>query len=168
MPGAEGLGDGGGVEGRGGKGKNAKRREARRRAKGGESKGDGGVEEGKADEETGEEKRREAVARWNSGDLLTASSSVGSRPAPQEQGGKGGGKDDGAEGEREARKLLKKLRQARELKEREEVGGGLLPEQFAKVIKIQELIRQLDGLGFDEEGGRKGGDDGERKGKEGG
>ena len=81
--------------------------------------------------------------------------------------GKGEG-DKGNEGEaeieqvdpevevaKEARKLAKKLRQARELKERKEGGDGLLPEQIAKVVKIQELVRQLDGLGFDCEGERK-------------
>jgi partner of Y14 and mago protein len=31
----------------------------------------------------------------------------------------------------------------------------LLPEQFEKVIKINELIRQLDALGFDAEGENK-------------
>merc|ERR1712144_192054 len=39
-----------------------------------------------------------------------------------------------------------------ELKEKKEGGGALLPEQFAKVIKINELIRELDALGFDAEG----------------
>merc|ERR1711939_439015 len=37
-------------------------------------------------------------------------------------------------------------------KEKKEGGGALLPEQFAKVIKINELIRELDALGFDAEG----------------
>ncbi|KAK0914143.1 hypothetical protein LTR02_001876 [Friedmanniomyces endolithicus] len=64
--------------------------------------------------------------------------------------------DPEAEAAKEARKLAKKLRQARELKEKKESGDALLPEQFAKVIKIQELIRQLDGLGFDAEGEKKG------------
>lgn len=31
-------------------------------------------------------------------------------------------------------------------------GEGLLPEQIAKVIKINELIRELDALGFDADG----------------
>ena len=57
--------------------------------------------------------------------------------------------------EKEARKLGKKLRQARDLKEKREKGDALLPEQFEKVIKINELIRQLDALGFDAEGERK-------------
>jgi partner of Y14 and mago len=63
--------------------------------------------------------------------------------------------DPEAEAAKEARKLAKKLRQARELKDKKERGDNLLPEQFAKVIKIQELIRQLDSLGFDTEGEKK-------------
>jgi len=64
--------------------------------------------------------------------------------------------DPEAEAAKEARKLAKKLRQARELKDKKEKGDSLLPEQFAKVIKINELIRQLDSLGFDAEGEQKG------------
>jgi partner of Y14 and mago protein len=56
------------------------------------------------------------------------------------------------EKEKKARNLKKKLKQAKELKEKKEGGGSLLPEQFAKVIKISELIRELDALGFDSEG----------------
>ena len=57
--------------------------------------------------------------------------------------------------QKEARKLSKKLRQARDLQQKKEEGGGLLPEQFQKVIKINEIIRQLDQLGFDYDGQRK-------------
>ena len=64
--------------------------------------------------------------------------------------------DPEAEREKEARKLGKKLRQARELQQKHEEGQALLlPEQFDKIIKINELIRQLDKLGFDAEGQRK-------------
>ncbi|KAL8738737.1 MAG: hypothetical protein Q9181_000492 [Wetmoreana brouardii] len=63
--------------------------------------------------------------------------------------------DPEAEKERQARNLKKKLRQARDLREKKDKGENLLPEQFAKVIKINELIRQLDSLGFDAEGERK-------------
>lgn len=64
--------------------------------------------------------------------------------------------DPEAEKEKEARKLSKKLRQARELQQKNEEGqASLLPEQFDKIIKINELIRQLDKLGFDAEGQRK-------------
>ena len=64
--------------------------------------------------------------------------------------------DPEVEKAKEAKKLAKKLRQARELSEKKEKGDSLLPEQFAKVIKMNELIRQLDGLGFDAEGEKKG------------
>jgi partner of Y14 and mago protein len=63
--------------------------------------------------------------------------------------------DPEAEKEREAKKLLKKLRQARDLKDKKEHGDVLLPEQFEKVIKINELMRQLENLGFNSEGERK-------------
>ncbi|KXL44882.1 MAG: hypothetical protein FE78DRAFT_415300 [Acidomyces sp. 'richmondensis'] len=56
---------------------------------------------------------------------------------------------------KEARKLAKKLRQARELKDKKDKGDNLLPEQIAKVVKIQELIRQLESLGFTAEGEKK-------------
>lgn len=60
--------------------------------------------------------------------------------------------DPAAEKEKRARNLKKKLKQAKELKEKKDGGAALLPEQFAKVIKISELIRELDALGFDAEG----------------
>ncbi|PGG98360.1 hypothetical protein GX51_06847 [Blastomyces parvus] len=63
--------------------------------------------------------------------------------------------DAEAEKEKKARNLRKKLRQARELREKKDNGENLLPEQFEKVIKIQELVRQLDALGFDSEGEKK-------------
>ncbi|KAF2030855.1 hypothetical protein EK21DRAFT_64538 [Setomelanomma holmii] len=64
-------------------------------------------------------------------------------------------KDLEAEKEKEAKKLLKKLRQAKDLKDKKEKGDKLLPEQFEKVIKINELIRQLETLGFDAQGERQ-------------
>ncbi|CAI6335252.1 unnamed protein product [Periconia digitata] len=60
--------------------------------------------------------------------------------------------DPEAEKEKEAKKLSKKLRQARDLKDKKEQGGVLLPEQFEKVIKMNELIRQLENLGFNAQG----------------
>lgn len=63
--------------------------------------------------------------------------------------------DPEAEKQKEARKLHKKLRQARDLQQRKDKGDALLPEQFEKVIKMNELIRQLNRLGFDEEGQEK-------------
>jgi len=114
--------------------KNAKRREARKKAAaagtdGAEDvDGEGGVDGNAAE---GESKANGAVD-----------------PMPEEV-------DPEAEAAKEARKLAKKLRQARELQEKKEKGDNLLPEQFAKVIKINELIRQLDNLGFDIEGEKK-------------
>lgn len=60
--------------------------------------------------------------------------------------------DPNAEREKKARNLKKKLKQARELKDKKEGGQALLPEQIAKVIKINELVRELAALGFDSEG----------------
>ncbi|OQO11521.1 hypothetical protein B0A48_03248 [Cryoendolithus antarcticus] len=66
--------------------------------------------------------------------------------------------DPEVEKAKEARKLAKKLRQAKELKSKKEGGDSLLPEQFDKVIKVNELVRQLDALGFDTEGEKKAAD----------
>ncbi|TKA83257.1 hypothetical protein B0A55_00789 [Friedmanniomyces simplex] len=111
--------------------KNARRREARRRA-------------------AGEEKGGEVEGDEGAGGAKNGFAGIGqSDSATQAEA------EPEAEAAKEARKLAKKLRQARELKEKKEKGDALLPEQFAKVIKIQELIRQLDGLGFDAEGEKK-------------
>lgn len=63
--------------------------------------------------------------------------------------------DPEVEREKEAKKLAKKLRQAKELQQKKEEGGALLPEQFQKVIRISELMRQLEKLGYDLEGNKK-------------
>ena len=109
--------------------KNAKRREARK----------------KAAASTSEDKDEdESTAGQNVGDREeTNASGIAETIDPE------------AEKSKEARKLSKKLRQARELQEKKDKGDSLLPEQFAKVIKINELIRQLDSLGFDAEGEKK-------------
>ncbi|KAI0195952.1 putative RNA binding protein Pym [Astrocystis sublimbata] len=60
--------------------------------------------------------------------------------------------DPEAEKEKKARNLKKKLKQAKDLKNKKEGGESLLPEQIAKVIKINELIRELEALGFDADG----------------
>jgi partner of Y14 and mago len=60
--------------------------------------------------------------------------------------------DPEAEREKKARALKKKLKQAKELQSKKDGGGTLLPEQIAKVIKISELIRELEALGFDQDG----------------
>lgn len=110
--------------------KNAKRREARKKAAA--AAPDQGVGDGIAAETPGDQQKL-------NGDATRATEEV----------------DPEAEKTKEARKLAKKLRQARELQEKKEKGGELLPDQFAKVIKINELIRQLDNLGFDAEGQKK-------------
>lgn len=59
--------------------------------------------------------------------------------------------DPELEKQKKARNLRKKLKQARELQDKKEGGGTLLPEQIAKVIKIKELTRELEALGLDSE-----------------
>ncbi|KAH7137228.1 hypothetical protein B0J13DRAFT_74850 [Dactylonectria estremocensis] len=88
-------------------------------------------------------KRREArrKAKAADGDGSTAPE----QPAAEEV-------DPQVEREKKARNLKKKLKQAKDLKDKKEGGEALLPEQIAKVIKINELIRELDALGFDAEG----------------
>ncbi|EMC96078.1 hypothetical protein BAUCODRAFT_34853 [Baudoinia panamericana UAMH 10762] len=118
--------------------KNAKRREARKRAAvGGGGAGANGTGEMVND---GDDAHVNGVG---DDDSKTTATQVAAEVDPE------------AEAAKEAKKLAKKLRQARELKDKKEQGGDLLPEQFAKVIKIQELIRQLDALGFNAEGDRK-------------
>lgn len=63
--------------------------------------------------------------------------------------------DEEAEKEKKARNLKKKLRQAKELRQKKDQGESLLPEQFTKVMKIHELIRELNQLGFDTDGEEK-------------
>lgn len=107
--------------------KNAKRREARKKAKAAE----------------------DANAAANPKDAAKGSEKTNWRETESE---KVEVVDEEAEKEKKARNLKKKLKQAKELKEKKEGGTALLPEQFAKVIKISELIRELDSLGFDAEG----------------
>ncbi|KAI0446805.1 putative RNA binding protein Pym [Xylaria telfairii] len=66
--------------------------------------------------------------------------------------------DPEAEKEKKARNLKKKLKQAKDLKNKKDGGESLLPEQIAKVIKINELIRELEALGFDADGEPKNSD----------
>lgn len=103
--------------------KNAKRREARKKA------AEMAALEGKGSE-----------GNWRKGEDVK-------KEEPKEEP-----VDPELERQKKARNLKKKLKQAKELKEKKEGGGALLPDQFAKVIKINELIRELDALGFDAEG----------------
>lgn len=54
------------------------------------------------------------------------------------------------EKEKLAKAIRKKIRQANDLKTRKDDGESLLPEQLEKVIKMSELMRQLNALGFSE------------------
>ncbi|KAL1872089.1 hypothetical protein Daus18300_004458 [Diaporthe australafricana] len=111
--------------------KNAKRREARKKAKAAE-------ENGTAQESSGNSNGN-------------ARSGVGDQ-AKKDEGAADAALDPEAEREKKARNLKKKLKQARELQDKKEGGQALLPEQIAKVIKINELVRELAALGLDSEG----------------
>ena len=104
-------------------------------------------------------KRREARKKANAAKDVADETAETGKPAKDEAEPKAEPKaeevDPEAEKAKEAKKLAKKLRQARDLKDKKEKGDNLLPEQFAKVIKMNELIRQLDSLGFDSEGEKK-------------
>lgn len=121
-----------------GSGKNAKRREARKKAKAAE---EGGDAKAQTNGESSLDKSALAKENWRS---VAPPAKEAEAPSDAE-----------AEKEKQARNLKKKLRQARELREKKEKGESLLPEQFEKVIKINEIIRQLDSLGFDAQGERK-------------
>ncbi|KAM5430283.1 hypothetical protein McanMca71_007310 [Microsporum canis] len=63
--------------------------------------------------------------------------------------------DPEVEREKKARNLKKKLKQARELRDKKAKGESLLPEQLEKIIRINELVRQLESLEFDADGEKK-------------
>lgn len=99
------------------------------------------------------EARKKAAASKDGGDEdATTTSARTTAQADTEEAFKEEIVDPEAEKAKEAKKLSKKLRQARELKDKKDKGDSLLPEQFEKVIKINELIRQLANLGFDANG----------------
>lgn len=156
VPGAEGLKSNTGREKQeGGNTKNAKRREARKKAKAstqaadddddddGDGNGDGNEDEG-GDGSIPRKDLPQATSVRNAGVARKESWRANSEPVISP--------DPTAEREKQVRNLKKKLRQARELRDKKENGENLLPEQFEKVIKINELIRQLDGLGFNSDG----------------
>ena len=145
IPGAEELKIAG--DGKSSSGKNAKRREARKRAKAAEG-----------------EEENESVVKENANIEGLRQSSTDSKPERESDWRAEGPPPTSelvvdvnpeAEKEKQVRNLKKKLRQARDLREKKDKGENLLPEQFEKVIKIQELIRQLDSLGFDSDGAKK-------------
>ncbi|KAL8999234.1 MAG: hypothetical protein Q9169_001899 [Polycauliona sp. 2 TL-2023] len=127
--------------------KNAKRREARKRAK------DPG--EATRNDVDGDEASPKLEDKPEKQNITDKASGVVNGDQRTQDGQSETTLDPEAEREKQARNLKKKLRQARELREKKANGENLLPEQFAKVIKINELIRQLDSLGFDAEGERK-------------
>jgi partner of Y14 and mago len=128
IPGADGLKEAqeADASGSAASNKNAKRREARKKAKAASEEQDG----------------TNGTAAVANGHVKADANST----QPQEA------VDPEVEREKKARNLKKKLKQAKELKLKKETGESLLPEQFAKVIKINELIRELDKLGFDADG----------------
>ena len=129
--------------------KNAKRREARKRAKATEDVTPDGPENAMAETNGGQVKAADADSKPGPGATCNEKSEESQVTGLAEQ------PDPEAEKEKQARNLKKKLRQARELRDKKDKGQNLLPEQFEKVIKINELIRELDGLGFDAEGNPK-------------
>ena len=139
VPGADGLKENDGKD-TASSSKNAKRREARKRAKAAEV----------------EAEQSKPESNDLNGDLTKVPANVAERKQGREQDDPKAteGKDAAtvAAQDKQARKLRKKLREARELQEKKNKGEGLLQEQFEKVIKINELIRDLDKLGFDANG----------------
>ena len=106
-------------------------------------------------------KRREARKKAKAGegdDAASTDKQETKQPEPEPV-------DPQVESEKKARNLKKKLKQAKELQNKKEGGEALLPEQIAKVIKINELIRELEALGFDADGEPKD-KSGEKAGKE--
>lgn len=131
--------------------KNAKRKEARRRAKAAaENKDDGGAEPGWSNN------AGTTVAGQRSEGRDEPAAAADSQTLPRANSASD---DPAQERERQARRLQKKLRQARDLKEKKDKGDTLLPEQLEKVIRMNELVRQLESLGFDSEGQRQGADE---------
>ncbi|KAI9754129.1 MAG: WD domain protein [Chaenotheca gracillima] len=143
--------------------KNAKRREARKKAKA-KLEDDSEPERGRADEVSGSGKSNGSTSQleMNMREMEshnTQAAAPSEAPAPFGLGTAASGNIDPAdpelEKEKQAKRLQKKLRQAKDLMDKKDKGENLLPEQFEKVIKIQELTRQLSNLGFDTNGDRK-------------
>ncbi|CAJ2500978.1 Uu.00g038310.m01.CDS01 [Anthostomella pinea] len=91
------------------------------------------------------EARKKAKSTNETPDGVNADEAQPATPAAEEV-------DPEAEREKKARNLKKKLKQAKDLKNKKEGGEALLPEQIAKVIKINELVRELEALGLDADG----------------
>ena len=148
--------------GSGANNKNAKRREARKKAKAAESSALDPLSNGTSDslpptkptasldpfllQNLSLQDNNNNASQTTSAPPSNPPSITTSTPAPEPQ------PDPAIEQDKLVRNLNKKLRQARELRDKKDSGESLLPEQFEKVIKIKELIRQLDALGYDAEG----------------
>lgn len=94
-------------------------------------------------------KRREARKKAKANDGTEEDGKDGDKPTEEQP--KHEEVDPEAEKEKKARNLKKKLKQARDLQSKKDGGESLLPEQIAKVIKINELVRELEALGIDPE-----------------
>ena len=126
--------------------KNAKRREARRKAKAAEVETAG----------AGEEEDAVAVgAAGKDNGVNGDTKEEKNRSLPNGEAAVDQNAEEQVEREKRVRKLKKKLREARELQEKKEKGEALLHEQFEKVIRINELVRDLDKLGFNADGEQK-------------
>jgi partner of Y14 and mago protein len=108
-------------------------------------------------------KRREARKKAKAAEGGDAGDDTGDKPTAAEA--KPEEVDPEAEREKKARNLKKKLKQAKDLQSKKEGGEALLPEQIAKVIKINELIRELEALGFDSDGTPKDGTNAAKEGE---
>ncbi|KAI0175671.1 hypothetical protein GGR52DRAFT_537699 [Hypoxylon sp. FL1284] len=97
-------------------------------------------------------KRREARKKAKSTNPSQDSPSADNNAPEDAAAAKAEEVDPEMEREKKARNLKKKLKQAKDLKNKKEGGESLLPEQIAKVIKINELVRELEALGFDADG----------------
>ncbi|KAK4204051.1 hypothetical protein QBC40DRAFT_8968 [Triangularia verruculosa] len=94
-------------------------------------------------------KRREAARKKSQAAEASGSSANAPEQAPEPVVEE---LDPEAEKEKKVRNLKKKLKQVKELQGKKEGGTVLLPEQLAKLVKMNELIRELESLGFDSDG----------------
>ncbi len=177
VPGAATLNDGdgkgrdaGGMSGSKASNKNAKRREARKKAKAGTGMTADGNEDGNANEDA------EVESHVNNAEETEAKEEKQEKERVGQNGATNGHVVDAVVGwqrfasrnkqqleeennsveattpEKQARKIQKKLRQARDLKEKLDGGQTLPPEQREKVGTIDQLVQQLEQLGFDGDG----------------
>lgn len=147
-----------------GNNKNAKRRENRRKAKAvanadeaGDVDADAGPEKNQVSKLVTENKKTniKELDNWRSSATSNNVKGDDSKKTQQPQQPQKPAVDTEAENEKKARNLKKKLRQARELGDKKDRGESLLPDQLGKVIKIQELTRQLELLGIDSNSDKK-------------